>query len=98
MGTKRRPVQRDIRARITPELLELFCRLEETPKRLRHTAEYVAGVKQLCRALGLDFWSMKWPTNVLSAESCYPRDHIQTQNWNAAWRWRCLLLEASRLQ
>jgi hypothetical protein len=96
--TKRQPLQRDQRARLTPELVELFQRLELTPQRLRRSSEYVAGEKRLCRVLGLDFWSMKTPLSVLTAESCYPPGHIQTQNWNEAWRWRKLLLAAAGMR
>ena len=66
MGTKRKPIERHTRPRVTPEVLELWLRLRAIRKDQAQRAEYDAGERRLCKLLGLDYWSMKNPLTVNS--------------------------------
>jgi hypothetical protein len=107
MSTKRRPIQRSMRARITPEVLELWQRLraihrvklwrEEWEPRGRYR-ELLDGEKQLAKMLGLFFGDAGQPLTVDGPE---PPDYMrsnsyQSERWGVAWAWRCALIEASR--
>src|SRR5262245_29220475 len=88
MSTKRRPIQRGLRAHVSAEMLSLYSHLRTIRNDQAQRAEYVAGEKRLCRLLGLDYWSMLNPLSVDCPEPCYPEGSCQAEAWRAAWEWR----------
>jgi hypothetical protein len=95
MPTTRRPRRHAARPRVSPEAVALFRRLEGTPPRLRHGCEFTDAEKRLCRALGLDWLSMKSPVTVHSPNPDHVEGSYQAQCWREAWAWRCALVEAA---
>lgn len=110
MSTKRRPIRRSMRAKITPEVIELWQRLREINrvKRWRerwedeggHRREFLDGTKRLATLLGLWWGDYVLP---LDATTAQPPDYIRrnsdhSQQWRVAWAWRCALIEAAKEQ
>jgi hypothetical protein len=105
MSTKRTPLRRDAKARLTPETIALWVRLEAIQAAGDHNEweplgrrrEYLDGNKALCGSLGL-WWGYTSPLNAVTAD---PPDYmrhneLQADAWRQAWAWRCALQEGAR--
>ena len=103
MTTKRTPIRRNRRARLTPETVALWLVLREIQddpmgnewEPVGRRREYLDGIKELCRRLGL-WWGS---TNPLDATEATPPDYmlhnkLQADAWREAYRWRCALMAA----
>src|SRR5262245_57414316 len=91
MSTKRRPIQRGLRAHISAEVLSLYGHLRTIRNDRAQRAEYVAGEKRLCRLLGLDYWSMLNPLSVDCPERATRKVPVRqrrgAQHGNGGRRW-----------
>ena len=101
MTTKRRPIRRDRRAKLTPEIMAMWHTLrgiraagdDREYEPLGRHREFMHLNCDLCAALGGWWGTMIFPIDVTSPE---PRDYmlrnsIQADAWRAAWEWRCAL-------
>ena len=104
MSTKRVAIRRPAKARVTPEVLELWRRLREIEadpvarrewEPVGRYREYMDGYKRLCTCLGL-WWGLM--ISPLDTETETPRGYmlrnpIQVEAWRKAWEWRQVLEE-----
>jgi hypothetical protein len=105
MTTKRRPIKRNPKLRVTPEAVALWVRLNEIlaaglkddwdDQTCRN--EYLDTAEQLREALGLH----PWEANVEDADTDDPPDYmlstpLAVEGWRTAREWRRLLEEADR--
>ena len=105
MTTKRTPIRRDRRARLTPEALACWLVIREIAESPtdrdeyepvgRHR-EYVDLNIKLCRLIGLEWTYMNFPIEIDSPTPPLFMNHNppRAENWRQAWRWRCLLMQA----
>jgi hypothetical protein len=103
MTTKRIPIRRDRRARLTPETVALWIvlrEIEDDPDGKEwepegRYREYLDGTNELCRRLGL-WWGHSNPLDATTAEppDWMAHNELQADAWREAYRWRCLLIEA----
>jgi hypothetical protein len=107
MTTKRTPIRRSARAKLTPEIMAMWHTLREIRaagndreyEPLGRHREFVQLNCDLCKALGGWWGTMIFPIDVTSPE---PSDYmlhnpIQADAWREAWEWRCAL-EATSVQ
>ncbi len=103
MTTKRTPLRRDARARITPELVALWLKLKEITGAGAHEklepdgrrVEYLDALHALDRLLGMKPWQV-CPLDAVTAE---PPSHLQQHrldSWRRAWELRRALEAASK--
>ncbi len=103
MTTKRTPLRRDARARITPELVALWLKLRairevgehEELEPDGHRVEYLDALHALDRALGIKPWQV-CPLDAVTAK---PPSHLQQHrldSWRRAWERRRALEAASK--
>src|SRR3954469_1307840 len=105
MTTRRVPIRRDRRAKLTPEILAMWQAIvaikaagehaEDEP--LGRHREYMRLNCTLATALGMWWGTMIFPIDVTSPE---PRDYmrhnpLQADAWREAWEWRCALEAAA---
>ena len=105
MSTKRRPIQRERRAKLTPEILAMWRTLREIraagvdreDEPLGRHREFMQLNCALCTALGGWWGTMIFPIDVTSPEPSEYMLHnrIQADAWRQAWEWRC---EATSVQ
>ncbi len=102
MTTKRTPLRRDARARITPELVALWLKLKAIREAGEHEelepdgrrVEYLDALHALDRALGIKPWQES-PVDVDGPEPpAHMRQH-QQDSWRRAWELRQALEAAS---
>jgi hypothetical protein len=93
--TNRTPISRPRHPSFSPEILELFRRLETTPPRRRSSGEFKAGSKRLAALLGLttQWWAMK---HVEDDNKHRPREGLAAHDyWLTVRTVRQQLLEAT---
>jgi hypothetical protein len=99
-----------MKARITPEVLEVWQRLRaiNRVKRWRERwedeggrrREFLDGEKRLATLLGLWWGDYVLPLDATAAE---PPDYMRgnsdhSEQWRVAWAWRCAMIEATKEQ
>jgi hypothetical protein len=106
MSTIRKPVARPRHPQFTPEVLALWRRLRAIQDASGVDAfesdggnrrEYLDGMRQLCRCLGVDTWR----ENPLDADGPDPPDYmhhnrLRFDGWLRGWRLRLQLEGANR--
>jgi hypothetical protein len=100
MTTKRTPIRRATKARVTPEIIALWLKLKEIvadetceewePEGRRR--EYLDTSKALRQALGIPPWGSN-PINAVSERAPDYMHHnpLAFEGWQTAWEWRCAL-------
>jgi uncharacterized protein YecE (DUF72 family) len=104
MTTKRIPIRRDVRARVTPELVALWRQLKEITEAGAHEEfepvgrrnEFLEALHAMDRAFGI----RPWQESPLYAETPEPpaymrRSEPAMEGWRRAWELRCALEAAS---
>lgn len=105
MSTKRVPIRRTMKNRITPEALAVWLVLREIAEDPTDRDEYEPVGRhreymdlnfKLCGLLGFWPYFMNFP---IETDSATPERYMlhnpdRAENWREAYRWRCLLLEA----
>jgi hypothetical protein len=98
-GTKRIPIQRQaLGPHVTPDVVALFVKLEQTPCRRRRDDRFKAAERELARQLNLiDEW---WTGNsVLDRDRspCHPPSCVAHADWHRVHHIREALLAAAGL-
>jgi hypothetical protein len=104
MSTKRVAIRRPAKARVTPEVRELWQRLREIEadpvarnewEPVGRHREYMESYKRLCTCLGLWWGLMISPldTDTPTPRGYMLRNPIQVEAWRKAWEWRQVLEE-----
>jgi hypothetical protein len=89
MGTKRTPLNRVIKARITDEVIELFRRASG-----RRTADALTADLELFDRLGLKPWDES-PVDATEENPPARYDAAAAARWRRAWALRVAILEAA---